>query len=326
MLEKKRVSIVIPVFNRPQQIKDAIMSVLLQSHKHIEIIIVDDGSTDETPTVITELSMLWPDTILVHKQQNSGPGAARQKGTELSRGDFIQYLDSDDILYHTKLEEQVNALHNQPQADICYGLSYQEDYGFHPPLLIGPMRDTGKEVPKLFPRLINERWWTTSSPLYRNELVKKVGPWKNYLNEEDWEFDARAGKEGVKLAWVPDIVSVRRIHRNEDHLSNHGYTDPRKLRDRIHAKRNIFECAIEAKVSPEGSEMYLFSRECFLLAKQCAEIGLYKEAESVFKLACEASVGPRRVGLDILVYGLLGQLIGWIRIGSITKWIRSVLK
>jgi hypothetical protein len=72
--------------------------------------------------------------------------------------------------------------------------------------------------------------------------------------------------------------------------------------------------------------MYLFSRECFLLAKQCAEIGLYKEAESVFKLACEASVGPRRVGLDILVYGLLGQLIGWIRIGSITKWIRSVLK
>jgi len=326
MILLNKVSVIIPVFNRPRRIKEAVMSVLLQSHKNIEIIIIDDGSTDQTSSVLADLSMLWPDTIQVYRQSNSGPGAARQKGTDKSQGEFLQYLDSDDIIFNNKLEIQVNELNNKADSDICYSISYQEDHTFKPPLLIGPMRDTGKERETLFPRLLNERWWTTSSPLYRRRLIERIGPWKNYLNEEDWEFDARAGGKGIKLVWAPHIVSIRRIHLDNDHLSNHGFTDPRKMTDRIKAKQNIYKSALEAKVSHKSREMYLFSRECFLLARLSLDIGLYKEAESVFKLAFEASVLPRKESIDILAYGLLGHLIGWARLGSMIKLIKSVLK
>jgi glycosyltransferase involved in cell wall biosynthesis len=321
-----KVSVIIPVFNRPRRIKEAVMSVLLQSYKYIEIIIIDDGSTDQTSSVLANLSMLWPDTVKVYRQLNSGPGTARQKGTDISKGEFIQYLDSDDILFNKKIEVQVNKLIRDTESDVCYGISYQEDHAFKPPLLIGPMRDTGKEIETLFPRLLNERWWTTSSPLYRRRLVEKIGPWKNYFNEEDWEFDARAGGKRVKLAWAAHIVSVRRIHLDNDHLSNHGFTDPKKMRDRIKAKRNIYESALEAKVSHKSREMYLFSRECFLLARLSVDIGLYKEAESIFKLAIKASVLSRKESIDLLAYGFLGHLIGWARLGSMTKLIRGVLR
>lgn len=326
MSSVNKVSVIIPVFNRPRQIKDAVMSALLQSYRHIEIIIVDDGSTDLTSTVIDELSVLWPNTVRVYRQANSGPGPARQIGTEISEGNFIQYLDSDDIIYRGKLEAQVNALNGKPDSDICYTLSYQADYGFNPPLLLGPMRDTGEEVTHLFPRLLNERWWTTSSPLYRRNLIERIGPWKNYLNEEDWEFDARAGGRKIKLAWVPEIGSIRRMRQGDDHLSTHGFTDPRKMKDRIKAKHNIYESAIAASVSHKSREMYLFSRECFLLARQSAELGLSKEAESIFRLALKASVSYRRSSIDLLVYELLGHLIGWTRIGFMTKRIRSMLR
>lgn len=326
MFHKNKVSVIIPVFNRPRQIKDAVMSALLQSHKDVEVVIINDGSTDLTSIVVDELSLLWPDTVKVYNQQNTGPGPARQKGTEVSVGEFIQYLDSDDMIYRDKLQIQVATLNKEPNSDICYGLSYQADYTFNPPLLLGPMRDTGREVTSLFPRLLNERWWTTSSPLYRRRLIEKIGPWKDYLNEEDWEFDARAGGEEIKLVWAPEIGSIRRMHQGNDHLSTDGFTDPKKMRDRIKAKKNIYLSAVAARVPHKSREMYLFSRECFLLARQSAEIGLYKEAESVFGLAVKASVRCRGSNIDLLLYKLLGHLIGWARIGSMTKRIRGMLR
>lgn len=326
MVNLNRVSVIIPVFNRPRQIKDSVMSALLQSHKSIEIIIIDDGSTDLTSTVVDELSLLWPATVKVFRQPNLGPGAARQRGSEISAGEFIQYLDSDDIIYKGKLEAQVIALNSNPHADICYSLSFQADYRYDPPLLLGPMRDTGKEITSLFPRLLNERWWTTSSPLYRRKLIERIGPWKNYLNEEDWEFDARAGAKNIMLAWVPEIGSIRRMNQGDDHLSKDGFTDPKKMRDRIKAKHNIYKSALAASMSHSSREMYLFSRECFLLARQSAEIGLSKDAESIFRLAVKASIKYKKNSIDLLVYGLLGHLIGWAGIGCMTKRIRSVLR
>lgn len=325
MINRGVVSIIIPVFNRPHQIKDAVMSALLQSYSNIEIIIVNDGSTDKTSSVIEELALIWPDSVKVYNQENAGPGKARQKGTENSTGEFIQFLDSDDIIFSRKIERQVDALNNWPGSDICYGISLQQDYSYDPPLLIGVMRETGKEMPRLFPRLLNERWWTTSCPLYRKTLIDRIGPWKKYLNEEDWEFDARAGREGINLVWISDIVSIRRINQNNDHLSRGGYTDPRKVRDRIHAKYDIYECALVANVSHQSREMYQFSRECFLLARQSAEIGLYKEAESIFKLTYRCSVAQGNYRLDVLVYALMGHLLGWARIGAMTKRIKTML-
>jgi glycosyltransferase involved in cell wall biosynthesis len=326
MGNSKTVSVVIPVYNRGGRLREAVMSVLLQSYNEIEIIIVDDGSTDTTNAVVRELSEKWQKTIIREWQPNSGPGKARELGTQTATGDFIQYLDSDDILMHEKISSQIDAFLKHGSADICYGLSYQEDHAFTPALLAGPLRDTGKELSQLFPRLLNERWWTTSTPLYKTTLIRSLGPWMRLINEEDWEFDARAARNKAVLTWSPHVVSVRRINLGTDHLSYGGHNNPLKLRDRVVAKQKLFEYAVIAGLSNTDQEMEVFSRECFLLARQCAEAGLENESEIIFKLSRQASGKFRRFGIDFVLYAIFAYLFGWCNVGKLTTRLRSVLK
>ena len=91
------VSTIIPVYNRPTLVVEAIESVLAQTYRPIEIIVVDDGSTDSTSAVVEQMMTAHPEVSLL-RQPNSGPGPARQKGIEAASGEFIQFLDSDDLL------------------------------------------------------------------------------------------------------------------------------------------------------------------------------------------------------------------------------------
>jgi len=322
---KGTVSVIIPVFNRAKSLREAVMSVLLQTHQEVEIIIIDDGSTDNTRAVTKELATKWPGTVRVFWQENSGPGRAREFGTIKSQGEFIQYLDSDDILLCHKFEYQVMALQENPSVGISYGISYQEDYSFNPPLISGPIRSTSKEIPYLFPRLLNERWWTTSCPLYRKTTIEKIGSWKDLINEEDWEFDARAGRLHTSLIWVAKEVSVRRINMSADHLSFGGCSNMRKLSDRVIAKQLLFLYATQSGIKQSDVEMQTFARECFLLCRQCASIGLEEQSEAMFRLSRKASTTYKKIGLDYVIYGIISKSIGWGRTGRIASRIRNML-
>jgi glycosyltransferase involved in cell wall biosynthesis len=324
-MQQDIVSVIIPVFNRGRLLKEAVMSVLLQDYEFIEIIVIDDGSTDNTSFIAEEMAKKWPRTIKVFSQTNSGPGRAREFGTERSIGEFIQYLDSDDLLLPTKFSSQVRSFYQQPESGINYGVSYQLDYLFDPPLLTGPFRSTGEEIRYLFPRLLNERWWTTSCPLYRRKVIEQIGPWKDLVNEEDWEFDARAARLNIFLSWVTDSVSIRRINTSSDHLSFGGFNNPKKVSDRVIAKQFLFRYARESKMKKTDLEMRLFARECFLLSRQSAVVGLGEQSEMMFNLARDASTDFRRYGLDYIVYGLLGKLLGWERAGLLASRLRNML-
>jgi hypothetical protein len=305
------VSTVIPVYNRASLLIDSVDSVINQTYRPIEIIIVDDGSTDETPNVMADLFRRWPDLVKVVRQANAGPGPARQLGLELARGDFVQFLDSDDLLLPEKFNYQVAALLANPDAQICYGRSYEENYLNQPLRRVGPMRQTGRFHRHLFPLLLVERWWTTSSPLYRRSLLERIGPWQAWLNEEDWEYDARAGATGASLCWVNEDVSVRRIHLASEHLSTGGTEDPRKLLDRASARQSIFQSAIAAGMDRRKPEMAHFARSAFLLSRQCGLAGLESASKDLFALARRASTPARRIGPDYLIYGIIGNLLGW---------------
>src|SRR5947207_15526114 len=92
------VTTIIPVHNRPRLLGEAVASVLAQTYRPIEIIIVDDGSTDDTPAVVDAMAARHPSVVRAIHQPNAGPGAAREAGRRMARGEFIQYLDSDDGL------------------------------------------------------------------------------------------------------------------------------------------------------------------------------------------------------------------------------------
>ncbi len=110
------VSVVIPTFNRVCLLERALASVLTQSLPVDEIIIVDDGSTDNT---VSTLKSLHPEVNLI-QQDNQGVSAARNTGISAARHDWIALLDSDDVWHENKLERQINALKNAPEYLICH--------------------------------------------------------------------------------------------------------------------------------------------------------------------------------------------------------------
>src|SRR5262245_54183980 len=104
------VSVVIPCYNQARYLSDAVSSVRQQTHRPIECIVVDDGSTDGTSDVAVELG------ALVVRQTNNGVSAARNAGLRIARGDFIVFLDADDVLLPDALARGVGALAAQPAA------------------------------------------------------------------------------------------------------------------------------------------------------------------------------------------------------------------
>jgi GT2 family glycosyltransferase len=319
------VSTIIPVHNRSTLLREAVASVLAQDHRPIEIVIVDDGSSDDTGAVADGLATAHPALIRVIHQPNGGPGAARQRGLDHSRGEFVQYLDSDDLLLPGKFSAQVGALNRSPEARIAYGPSLEEDHSRRPVQRRGPMRATGTPLEHLFPLLLLERWWTTSCPLYRRDLLDRIGPWQPWINEEDWEYDGRAGATGAPLVWVPGEVSVRRIHMGDDHLSDRGHLDPRKLGDRARAQESLLSSALAAGVDRRSPEMARFSRSAFLLSRQCGAAGAEQASHRLFQLARRTGAWQRRRRLEFIGYRLLAAALGWGRAARLTMGVRTRL-
>ena len=109
------VSVVLPTFNRAWTLKDAVDSVLFQDYPYIELIVVDDGSDDDTQTLLDK----YKDKLIVLKQENSGVSAARNAGIKNSRGELIALLDSDDAWDSRKISCQVAFFEQNPDALIC---------------------------------------------------------------------------------------------------------------------------------------------------------------------------------------------------------------
>ena len=110
------VSVIIPTYNRAKKIKDAVESVINQTWKDLEVIVIDDGSTDNTKEVLTTII---DSRIRYEYQQNSGACVARNRGITLSRGEYIAFHDSDDVWLPTKLQEQMEKI-EKTNADILF--------------------------------------------------------------------------------------------------------------------------------------------------------------------------------------------------------------
>lgn len=296
--------------------------MLCQTHSPIEIIIVDDGSDDgQTPFSIAKLVAEHPDLITALRINNGGPGAARQAGLEVANGDFIQFLDSDDLLEPSKFERQLAALAENPDCSVAYGATRQ--------FVIGeeakdcPIKRTGERIETMFPAHLQSRWWSTSTPLFRRDVLDAAGPWTDLRNEEDWEYECRIAALGVKLAYVRSIVSSTREHDNPQ-LSENGSTDPKKLRDRAEAHRLILCHAKRAGIPVTAPEMQHFARELFLLSRQCGAVGLTLESKMLFQIARDASTSEQASGIDFRFYGALAQVVGWRIAGRLSRYLDTM--
>jgi len=315
------VSTIIPVFNRAAMLAEAVASVVAQTYRPVEIVIVDDGSTDDTGAVADQLARAHDFVRVIH-QQNSGVGAAREAGRLAARGEFIQYLDSDDLLYPRKFELQVAGLLAQPECGVSYGWTRARRGGV---LSDEPEKRTHLRFETMFPAMLQSRIWHTPTPLYRADVVRRAGPWLSLRNEEDWEYDARIASQGVRLHHVAEWIAEVRFHGGGDHLSTGSAAT---LADRAVAHRLICEHARRAGITAEAPEMQHYARELFLLARQCGAAGHLAESRMLFELAREAS-GPHRDRRQFRLYAALARVAGWSMAGKLAtmsdhlRWRRS---
>src|SRR5438270_9033082 len=145
------VTTIIPVFNRPVMLREAVASVLAQTHRPIEIVIVDDGSTDDTAAVAEVLAREHAPLVRAEHVEHRGPGLAREAGRQIARGEFIQHLDSDDVLLPRKFELQVAALRNAPECGAAYGRTRlrRADGSVEP----APWKRSGERIEAMFPSM-----------------------------------------------------------------------------------------------------------------------------------------------------------------------------
>ncbi len=312
------VSTIIPVYNRPQMLIEAVDSVLAQTYRPIEIIISDDGSVDETRQVIEELTRTYPHEIRFVFNKNRGAGPAREAGLQMARGEFIQYLDSDDRLSPGKFEVQVQALRKNHDCGVAYGRSRLVT--FNGGVLVEPFKRTGRKRPTLFPWLLVNRWWCTHTPLYRRSVCDAVGQWSDLRYSQDWEYDGRVGSLGTKLVFCDELVSEHRTHEGARQTGHGNWLTPQ---DRVRFFTLMFGYAIEACASIDSPEMRHFSRWVFLNARQCGAMGDSQSARTCFELAVKAA---GRKSWDYRIYQLMALCIGWKNLGALTCWLDGLLK
>ena len=309
------VSTIIPVYNRGRMLRQAVTSVLEQTYKNFEIIIVDDQSTDDTPRVIEQLCT-EDSRIRSIRRPNGGPGLARESGRQMADGEFIQYLDSDDLLIAEKFQLQIAALRAQPECGVAYGITrYRDSEGRE---IVCDWKPANQNQHSIFPSFLLARWWETVSPLFRREVTDQAGPWTDLRLEEDWEYDCRVGALGVRLAFVPEVIAEHRDHP-EARLSRGAGSDPSRLLDRARAHQLIAGHAHRAGVDTASAEFQQFAREVFHLARQCGAAGMDLESRRLVEAA--RGVSSAR---DLRLYQMAGRALGWRNAGRAAAWIERL--
>jgi glycosyltransferase involved in cell wall biosynthesis len=308
------VSTVIPVYNRGAMLREAVASVLAQTWRPIEIVIVDDGSTDgETVRVAHELADRYPDIVRVLSRTNAGPGVARQTGLAATRGEFIQFLDSDDLLLPEKFSLQVAGLRADPQAGISYGKTYSRHNGLRSPV---PSQRSSEKHRTIFPALLAGRLWETSTPLYRRLALDVIGPWPGRRQMEDWEFDAQAGAAGIQLHHCNEWLAEYVIH-GEHRLAHAWQENDAAFIDMVEAHLAILEHARTAGVLLGSEEMNRFSRTLFRLARMCAVRASASLAIRVLGAAASACEPDGKTARQLRLYQYASQVCGWRFIGRL---------
>lgn len=191
------VSVIVPVHNRFELAERAILSVWKQTYRPIELIVVDDASI---PAFVLPAEAFDLSVRVVRLDSNRGPGAARDAGWRIARGDFIAYLDSDDFWVPTHLASLVEALSSAPAAGMAYSAAMEMREG-------GPQtlrRWSDEAHTEILPTLLWGRPWHTSACLWRHGVADAIGGWIPTWHWEDYEHDCRAGCLGTKLTSLPD--------------------------------------------------------------------------------------------------------------------------
>ena len=215
MKESPLVSVIIPVYNYDRYLGEAIESVLSQTYQHLEVIVVDDGSTDQSAEVAKSFAGRG---VRYRRQVHAGIGPARNTGVELAQGDFLAFLDADDRWPLEKTERQLRAFESDPALEMCFGQAVQ--------LQNGSEWEAGVNENKL-PAAGMVPGMVPGTMLIKRDAFFRVGNFKGDLKVGEFiDWYARAVELKVRSLILPDLLLWRRIHD-----SNQGIRERQSVSD-----------------------------------------------------------------------------------------------
>jgi glycosyltransferase involved in cell wall biosynthesis len=194
------VTCIVPVFNSERFLGEALDSILAQGYPHREILVVDDGSTDDTPSVLDA----FRSQVQVLRQENAGPSVARNRGMEEGRGAYFAFLDSDDLWVRDKLRLQLECLAEDPDLGFCAG--HVESFW------IPELEDEARRL-RDHPYHRERPHFIPSTIMVRRGVVERIGGFDPELRHgEDTDWVMRMMADGVRHEMVPKLLVRRRQH------------------------------------------------------------------------------------------------------------------
>lgn len=214
------VSVIIPTYNCSAYIRQTVDAVLAQTHRPLELIVIDDGSTDGTPELLAD----YGDRLTLVRQANAGVCAARNHGLRLARGAFVCLMDHDDYWYPDKLALQLRAFAAHPEVAVVFSafLPWRrpaEDQDFPPPDQV-PLEAHGDAADPRFSGWIYHEflldcWMLTSTAMFRAEAFEQAGTFDESLPySEDWELWLRMSRR-FQFLKLRQATTLYRQHRQQ---------------------------------------------------------------------------------------------------------------
>ncbi len=309
------VSIIIPAYNAEEWIADTIRCAIAQTWQRKEIIVVDDGSRDQTGTIARRFAAKG---VVVVSQEHQGAAAARNCGLQLSQGDHIQWLDADDLLAPDKVERQLAALQEVDSKRILLSSAWAH-FGYRPRrarFIPNPLWQDLSPVEWLVRKMGQKLHMQTATWLTSRELTEAAGPWDTRLKvDDDGEYFCRVLLASEGTRFVPEAkVYYRNISFNS--LSHIGNSQKKKDAQLISMKLHM-----QYLRALEDSERV--RRACLTYMQNCL-IDFYPERmDIVAELQCLATQLQGRLEAPRLrwKYAWVKPILGW----RVAKGAQTVL-
>jgi glycosyltransferase involved in cell wall biosynthesis len=205
VIQSPLVSVIIPSKNRSRLLKETLRSLSNQTYQDWEAIVVNDASTDDTEEYVLHLSIQDPRfKYILRANQSSGASCCRNLGFSMSRGDYVIFLDSDDLLDPDCIEKRVETMRSQNVGfSVFMTRVFREVPGDD-----SRVWNTFTEDDDLNRFLSSDMPWSTSGPIWSKRALQQIGPWdEECLSAQDWEFHIRAIASGVPYVKIARIDS-----------------------------------------------------------------------------------------------------------------------
>jgi len=239
------ISVIIPCYNFGHLVGETIESLLNQTYPDMEIIVIDDGSTDNTGEAVKKW-VAKDRRVSYHRFDNTGLGATRNRGLAVMKGDFVQFLDADDLVENRKFEEQLKLFAAHPDVDIVYGsVRYFSKDPYDPEDRLFTTWGPNEEwMPKLsgsgrslLPQVLKGNFSHLSSPLFRRTIVDKVGEFDNEISAvADYHFLLRSAVADANFLYhdTPGTYSLVRWHPDNMSKNLHRmWSEEKRMRQKL---------------------------------------------------------------------------------------------